>query len=383
MLWAPCPWQPSGYSTYVRYLAPALAQTHDVSIFAFQGLTGRINWGDITVFGNPIPHSQYFVKETARRWKADLTIQIFDLWTVSGMLHRFLPPGLIVHTPIDSEPLAEWFKDTARQAVAVVPQSNFGKRVFEEGGIICEDTIYNGIDTSIFYPHDKKEARKSFGFPEDAFVVLMVGVNKGDRKNVPNQMEAFHEFRQKASDAMLIDWTYPFFDNMNPEGMPLSDIWERIDGDKTKFMTPTLEDYYWGLEDEEMAKLYSAGDVLLECSLGEGFGRPIIEAMACGCPVIASDNSAMTELVKDRGWLVPCSRISHWQQFLAAKQCFPDTDAITEALMDCYTDTKKRSNYITKGLEFASELDYSKIIRRQWLPLIDKLSTTGVIDFNE
>ena len=142
LLWTPAPWQTSGYAVYTKYLALELAKKHDVAVFAFQGLSGRVQWGDITVFGNPIPHSQFFVRETARRWKADLTIQIFDLWTVSGMLQRFLQPGLVVHTPIDSEPLAEWFKDTAKQAIAVVPQSNYGKRVFEDAGIICEDTIY-------------------------------------------------------------------------------------------------------------------------------------------------------------------------------------------------------------------------------------------------
>jgi len=722
LLWAPAPWQFSSYAVYTKYLALELAKKHDVAVFAFQGLSGRVQWGDITVFGNPIPHSQFFVRETARRWKADLTIQIFDLWTVSGMLQRFLPPGLVVHTPIDSEPLAEWFKDTAKQAIAVVPQSNYGKRVFEDAGIICEDTIYNGIDTSIFYPHNKEESRETFGIPKDAFVALIVATNKGDRKNMPNQLMAFKEFSDTASDAIVMAWsvvgdtpvmirskkdnlidilpiselanwdegniqqkkdlevysqdsftdvksvmrhpyndtplrriimrngfieisenhslfnasgqivnvanlskgkhiktqklpsipciteipedvawlygffvaeghaashnaknktkdkvwtianmnksllekaqsillkyfatysritsppsqhgiyilkpqnenlfcdwfshecytlghfarkvkkvpkiilnstpqamlaflrgyndgdgshesrfnyefqrfttnsktlaagiyfllscttsqkkniqynrrddciqitlnspegksirihrncikcferikpkqgqlylydvetannkfvagigeilahnTYPYFDSMNPEGMPLTDIWDKIGGDKNKFMTPTLEDYYWGLEDEEIAKLYSAVDVLMECSLGEGFGRPVIEAMACGCPVIASDNTALTELVKDRGWLVECGTL-YWQQFLAARQSYPKNDHIVSALKDCYNDTKKREKYIEEGLKFASSLDYSKLIKNQWEPLIERLGASGIINFEE
>ena len=382
LLWTPAPWQTSGYAVYTKYLALELAKKHDVAVFAFQGLSGRVQWGDITVFGNPIPHSQFFVRETARRWKADLTIQIFDLWTVSGMLQRFLPPGLVVHTPIDSEPLAEWFKDTAKQAIAVVPQSNYGKRVFEDAGIICEDTIYNGIDTSIFYPHNKEESRETFGIPKDAFVALIVATNKGDRKNMPNQLMAFKEFSDTASDAIVMAWTYPYFDSMNPEGMPLSDIWDKLGGDKKKFMTPTLEDYYWGLEDEEVAKLYSAADVLMECSLGEGFGRPVIESMACGCPVIASDNTALTELVKDRGWLVECET-PYWQQFLAARQSYPKNDHIVSALKDCYNDTKKREKYIEEGLKFASSLDYSKLIKNQWEPLIERLGASGIINFEE
>ena len=369
----------TGYAVYTKYLALEFAKKHDVSVFAFQGLSGRVQWGDITVFGNPIPHSQFFVKETAKRWKADFVIQIFDLWTVSGMLHRFLPPGLIVHTPIDSEPLADWFKDTSRQALCVVPQSNYGKRVFEEAGVICEDTIYNAIDTSVFYPRDKKECRKLYNIPESAFVVLIVASNIGDRKNLCNQVVAFNEFTKTAKDAVLVGWFYPYFDGMNPEGMPVSDVWDRIGGEKTKFITPTLEDYYWGLEDEEMAKLFSSADVLLTCTMGEGFCRPIVEAMACGVPVIASDNSAMTELVKDRGWLVECET-PHWQQFLAAKQFIPRNGAIVEALHDCYVSFSKREQMAKLGLEFASSLNIKKIFL-QWENLINKLSNTGVVDF--
>ena len=127
---------------------------------------------------------------------------------------------------------------------------------------------------------------------------------------------------------------------------------------------------------------YSAADVLMENSLGEGFGRPAIEAMACGTPVIASDNTALTELVKDRGWLVECET-PYWQQFLAARQSYPKNDKIVDALKDCYTNSKKREKYIEEGLKFASSLNYPKLIKEHWEPLIEKLGTTGVINFEE
>jgi glycosyltransferase involved in cell wall biosynthesis len=60
--------------------------------------------------------------------------------------------------------------------------------------------------------------------------------------------------------------------------------------------------YRLGAPAEVMAATYSAMDVLLAPSHGEGFCVPLIEAQACGTPVIATDFSAQPELV-GAGWL--------------------------------------------------------------------------------
>jgi glycosyltransferase involved in cell wall biosynthesis len=59
------------------------------------------------------------------------------------------------------------------------------------------------------------------------------------------------------------------------------------------------------LGSREVATLYSACDVLAQPSLGEGFGLPVAEAMACGTPVVASDGGALPEVVGDAGVVVP------------------------------------------------------------------------------
>jgi glycosyltransferase involved in cell wall biosynthesis len=55
---------------------------------------------------------------------------------------------------------------------------------------------------------------------------------------------------------------------------------------------------------EDMPILLSSADALVFPSLHEGFGLPILEAMACGCPVITSNCSAMPEVIEDAGILV-------------------------------------------------------------------------------
>ncbi|MDH3224474.1 MAG: glycosyltransferase family 4 protein, partial [Gemmatimonadota bacterium] len=55
---------------------------------------------------------------------------------------------------------------------------------------------------------------------------------------------------------------------------------------------------------DDLRILYSGADCFVFPSLFEGFGLPVLEAMACGCPVVGSDRSAVPEVVGDAGFVV-------------------------------------------------------------------------------
>jgi glycosyltransferase involved in cell wall biosynthesis len=57
-------------------------------------------------------------------------------------------------------------------------------------------------------------------------------------------------------------------------------------------------------DDKELALFYSGADLLAAPSLYEGFGLPVLEAMACGCPVLISDRGALPEITGDAGFQV-------------------------------------------------------------------------------
>lgn len=99
--------------------------------------------------------------------------------------------------------------------------------------------------------------------------------------------------------------------------------------------------------DSELAELYQKAFVLVYPSLYEGFGLPPLEAMRCGCPVIASNTSSMPEVVGQSGILVDPRNI----------------DEISAAL-EKLLDPKIRESYICKGLQQAKEFSWDRAIQK-------------------
>ncbi len=91
-----------------------------------------------------------------------------------------------------------------------------------------------------------------------------------------------------------------------------------------------------------LAQLYASAEVLLHPSLCEGFGNPVAEAMACGCPVITSDRSAMPEVAGGAAVLVDPN----------------DVAEIAAALQRVIGDAALRAAMRARGLARAAELDW-------------------------
>lgn len=98
----------------------------------------------------------------------------------------------------------------------------------------------------------------------------------------------------------------------------LMDVFEKIVSERPQFHLVLTGKYGWGpglrspenviwtgyIPEEDLISLYSGCRVFTYPSLYEGFGLPILEAMACGAPVVTSNNSSMAEIAKDAAILV-------------------------------------------------------------------------------
>ncbi len=108
--------------------------------------------------------------------------------------------------------------------------------------------------------------------------------------------------------------------------------------------------------DEFVRNAYSGALVLLYPSIAEGFGWPIAEAMASGCPVITTDDAPMNEVAGEAGFLIPVmpilpNEISGWAQHAGL---------LLEEILNF--PSEKRACIISKGMENSKRFDPRKML---------------------
>lgn len=154
--------------------------------------------------------------------------------------------------------------------------------------------IPHGVDTDLFRPPtagERARARRALGLGS-GFVVGAVGANSF-RKRFDLILASFALFAAGGSGARLLIKTDR---TVSREGRDLADMAKRNGiADRVRLLTEELSG-------TEMRELYWALDLLLNLSEWEGFGLPVLEAMACGLPVV-------THRVQGPGELSPCSEL--------------------------------------------------------------------------
>jgi glycosyltransferase involved in cell wall biosynthesis len=100
--------------------------------------------------------------------------------------------------------------------------------------------------------------------------------------------------------------------------------------------------------DEDLPALYTLADLFAFPSHYEGFGIPVLEAMACGTPVVCADNSSLPEVAGDAALLVPAA----------------DSQALADALHLLLIDTSLRESLVARGLEQVKKFAWEAAARR-------------------
>ena len=371
-------WASTGYGVQCKGLALQLQELgHEVAIHAWYGLQGgAINTGGIMVYPR-LRHS--FGGDTdviAKHFAADLVITIQDIWILPEDFADKLPCPWAAWVTIDGEPLAPPIAKRLHGCQFPVAYSQFGYEQMKNAGINHGHFIPLGLEDG-YEPeiNGRNELRESLGIPEGRFVALMVAANKGypSRKSYPESLMAFKNFHDQYPDSMI----YLHTDMQSPDGLNLFDICDTIglDRDVVKFTHP--DSYLMGMDNEFMKQLYQASDVLLNPAKAEGFGLPIIEAQACGCPVITVDFSAMPEITE----LGYCTEpLQSEYNPLGHLWAVPSIEAITDALIDCYHNPPADSKRLRVHKLMVKRYNWQGI-SQVWQDLIlDSLQEKRVID---
>lgn len=382
----------TGYGVQCALLAERLHDAgHDVAISATygqQGATGAWrpeNPRNPELWDKPIRVYQCgwqvngldIIHNHALHWfdgdpKAGWIIPLLDVWalTENTLLADF---NVAAWTPVDHYPVPPgviaFFERSGAHPIAM---SRFGEKALTDAGLDCSYVPLT-IDTQVYKPtptlthpaHGDLDGRTLIGVADEPFLVGMVAMNKdpGDRKGFNEAFAAFGAFHRRHPDSVLYvhsDWkgmgtSFDLKELATACGIPAHAI---------KF--PDTYAYQTGFSGEMMACIYTALDVLLAPSHGEGFCVPLVEAQACGTPVIVTDFSAQPELV---GAGVKVLGQQLWDPAQHSFYIVPFVNDLVAVLEDAYTWELDKA--AEPAMVKAQEYDTDRVFDLLWRPVLD------------
>ena len=377
------PWAATGYGQQTAQVIQRLAKEgHQIAVHAMYGLAGSVStWNGFKMYPQGLAtYSDDVVVAHTMEWANQdlatptLLMTLFDVWVLKSDSLKELK-NIASWVPIDHQPAPpEVLQWCARPNVKPIAMSKFGSRMLNLAGI---DHLYvpHAIEP-VFQPTEhvaladggKMTGRQFMGWEEDRFVISMVATNKGSqpsRKAWAENILAFSIFAKDHPDAVLYLYTEPMG---AMSGINLVQLLDACGVSEDKYKVVDQYAYRHGMPQSLMAAMYSASDVLLACSMGEGFGIPVIEAQACGCRVIVSNFTAQPELVGD-GWTVEGQ--PWWD---AAQQSWfftPSVPEIVNALKLAYDAPRSRSQ---QAVAHARGYGADTVFETHWKPTMKELS---------
>lgn len=260
--------------------------------------------------------------------------------TCHDLINYFYPQNLegSVRLPFVSDRLWRSAVEAMAEADAIVAVSAMTATDIKKILNIDAQRIFvvpNAVD-AIFQPASPEAIqafRQQMHTPPDTLCLLNVGSNH-PRKNVSIILHALHHLKQS--------------------GIPVH-FWKingAFNSEQQAFIqSHHLEEsihYLENLDKPALIQAYSAADILVAPSLHEGFGLTLLEAMACGTPVITSHCSAMPEVVGDAGILVDPS----------------DSQAIAKTIQHLYHNPSTYQELCLKSIERSQLFSWEKTSTR-------------------
>ena len=371
------PGMPTGYGNQGKLLAERMIRSGmKFASLSNYGLEGTHS--TLEIAGEKVPHyprgftlystdvMEPWFKDFASRHKDTKTVlmTLYDVWVYNEL--KFDGP-IVSWVPLDHvTPPPKVIEFLKRENVTSIVMSPFGQEQLDSVGI---QSIYipHGIDTKIYKPTDKIEgmpAKEFMGVPEDTFLVGMVAANKANgqihRKAYAENLLAFALFHKKYPNSQIYIHSEP---SRVYGGFDLAVLLKSVGLDKSAVILPDRDMLRTGYPEEMMAGFYSAMDVLLSTSYGEGFGIPTIEAQACGTRVITSNFAASKDLASADSWKVDGQPF--WDEAQASFFSIPSVNKIVASLEEAYHAERGTNK---NSVEFAKQFDADHLWQWKWLP---------------
>lgn len=184
-----------------------------------------------------------------------------------------------------------------KRADAVIASSEYTREMLitKLGLTPCKvHCIHLGVDSEWFRLLDVPDSfLNSKGLDRNTTYILHVGTEEA-RKNIPALLRAFAQIHAEFPNCRLLRVGKPLYTDQRAK--ILKEVEEMGLRDRVLFFDDVT--------DQDLVYFYNLASVFVFPSLAEGFGFPVLEAMACGTPVVCSNTTSLPELVGDAAIMV-------------------------------------------------------------------------------
>jgi len=230
----------------------------------------------INAWDAEVIHVHIVFEEFYQRVKSQLHFRTAPLVSWPLLIHRRLYYGLIRWLETQIYP---------RKGVHLAAVSGLVRAQLEAHYLRSDaQCVRNSVDLKQFAPElrlqRRSEARADLEINADRFVFLLIG-NDWRKKGLQVAVEALGRCRELPVQLLVVgrDDVEPFVEKIRQLNV----------SDRIRFLPPS----------DDVMKFYAAADAYVGASLEDAFGLPVLEAMACGLPVIASVNAGASETIDD------------------------------------------------------------------------------------
>ncbi len=388
------PWCNTGYSKPLRELLPRLIRAgHECALAPFFGWHGTATDTDVggeTVRLYPPARDAWFndiIENHATQFGADAVITLQDVWILDGWGKRGFTwcPWM----PIDCWPPTQPVLQALEGCFQPLSFSKWGRDQLRKSGWQSTRYMPIGVDLEIHQPRDQAQARCEAGLPVDGLIIGMVAANSSfpSRKSVPEVLQAWKRWKDGGGEGVL--YIHTTIRLKGTKGIDFGHLVETLglswatmddpDEEKRAQVDVLFPSQYrmWvsGYNDRSLATIYQSLDVLFHPSMSEGFGIPIVEAQACGVPVVTLEFTSMPELTFGGICLEP--RQLAWVQ-RGGWRGVVDVDDLLGAI-DWATwlrdDEQERLELARKAWEGARPFEWGRVVAEHWLPFLEELES--------
>ncbi len=378
----------SGYAIYMRNLLSELSKKSDLEIAEFgiyADVADKRHQGSWKFFGNnPVGEAEnkiysahptnefggFRFEETLLKFKPDVVFDIRDHW---HFLHEANSPfrrhfKWLVLPAVDAEPQNPDWIATYVKADGVLTYTDWNGKLLQKqsnGKINWLGAAPNAPESDFIAITNRDELKKVGGLEQYPYIIGNVMRNQA-RKLYPDLFESFANFLKKTGREDVYLWCHTSYPDGNGWDFPFY-LQEYSIGHKVLFTyqcltcgdvkpkrftdafsmcdrcnnpTSTMTNPSIGIDSRVLAQIYNCFDLYVQYANSEGLGMPVVEASACGVPVMSVDYSAMSDIVrKVDGTPIKVKGFYH-EIATNCKRAVPDNNDLTEQLIKFFNTPK-------------------------------------------